>query len=237
LFIETSLRCFLYYRGCHGRDTQRKQPICRKSLTKFITWCCIEYTSPWTGFKLTTLVVISTDCTGRGKSNYHTITATTSLLVRSPYTGAGGRFDWFGFVVFNATFNNISTISWLSVLLVEETGVPEKTTDLLQVTDNYLCNQCLSPLMLWVWIVHRRGVLDTSLCDKSLSVTCNRSVVFSGTPVSSTNKTELHDIAEILLKVALNTLTHCHFLFYFQYFYLFFCFNILQWLIRRFYND
>ena len=26
--------------------------------------------------------------------------------------------------MFNATFNNISVISWLSVLLVEETGVP-----------------------------------------------------------------------------------------------------------------
>jgi hypothetical protein len=28
------------------------------------------------------------------------------------------------FLVFNATFNNISAISWLSVLMVEETGVP-----------------------------------------------------------------------------------------------------------------
>ena len=28
------------------------------------------------------------------------------------------------FQVFNATFNNISVISWRSVLLVEETGVP-----------------------------------------------------------------------------------------------------------------
>jgi len=27
-------------------------------------------------------------------------------------------------VVFNATFNNISVISWRSVLLVENTGVP-----------------------------------------------------------------------------------------------------------------
>jgi hypothetical protein len=27
-------------------------------------------------------------------------------------------------MVFNATFNNILVISWLSVLLVEETGVP-----------------------------------------------------------------------------------------------------------------
>jgi len=28
--------------------------------------------------------------------------------------------------VFNATFNNISVISWQSVLLVEETGVPQE---------------------------------------------------------------------------------------------------------------
>ena len=36
---------------------------------------------------------------------------------------------WFGFMVFNATFNNISAISWQSVLLVEE------TTNLPQVTE------------------------------------------------------------------------------------------------------
>ena len=41
----------------------------------------------------------------------------------------------FGFMVFNATFNNISVISWRSVLSVEETGVPEKTTYLSQVSD------------------------------------------------------------------------------------------------------
>jgi hypothetical protein len=29
-------------------------------------------------------------------------------------------------MVFNATFNNISVISWRLVLLVEETGVPEE---------------------------------------------------------------------------------------------------------------
>jgi hypothetical protein len=38
-------------------------------------------------------------------------------------------------MVFNVTFNNISVISWRSVLLVEETGVPGETTDLPQVTD------------------------------------------------------------------------------------------------------
>ena len=53
---------------------------CRKSLTNFITLCCIEYTSPQTGFELTTLVVIGTDCTGSCKSNYHMITAMTPLV-------------------------------------------------------------------------------------------------------------------------------------------------------------
>jgi hypothetical protein len=36
------------------------------------------------------------------------------------------------FMVFNATFNNISVILWLSVSLVK---YPEKTADLPQVTD------------------------------------------------------------------------------------------------------
>jgi hypothetical protein len=38
-------------------------------------------------------------------------------------------------MVFNATFNNISVILWQSVLLVVDIGYPEKTNDLLQVTD------------------------------------------------------------------------------------------------------
>ena len=38
-------------------------------------------------------------------------------------------------MVFNATFNDITFISWRSVLLVEETEYPKKTTDLPHVTD------------------------------------------------------------------------------------------------------
>jgi len=34
----------------------------------------------WVGFELTTLVVIGTDCTGSCKSNYHTITTTTTPI-------------------------------------------------------------------------------------------------------------------------------------------------------------
>ena len=42
---------------------------------------------------------------------------------------------------------------------------------------------------------------------KFVSVTWDRSVVFSWSSVFSTNKTDRHDIAEILLKVTLNTIT------------------------------
>jgi hypothetical protein len=38
-------------------------------------------------------------------------------------------------MVLNATFTNISVISWQSVLLVEETEYSEITTNLQQVTD------------------------------------------------------------------------------------------------------
>ena len=46
-------------------------------------------------------------------------------------------------LVFNATFNNITFISWRSVLLLEETGVPEKNTDLPQVTDKLITKCCI----------------------------------------------------------------------------------------------
>jgi hypothetical protein len=41
-------------------------------------------------------------------------------------------------MVFNATFYNISVISWWSVLLLEETGVPEENHDRSQVTDKLI---------------------------------------------------------------------------------------------------
>jgi hypothetical protein len=86
-------------------------------------------------------------------------------------------------LVFNTTFNNISVISWQSVLV----GIY-----------NYLCNQSLLPLVL------RRCVLDT-LSDKVCQWLVTDRWFSSGILVSSTNKTDCHDITEILLKVVLNT--------------------------------
>jgi hypothetical protein len=72
---------------------------------------------------------------------------------------------------------------------------------------NYLCNQCLSPLKLWVRIPLMRGVLDATLCYKVCQWIATGRWFSPGTPVPSTNKTDRLDRTEILLKVALSTIT------------------------------
>ena len=47
------------------------------------------YTSPWTGFELTILVVIGTDCSGICKCNYYMITTTMVNVYKRGYIGAG----------------------------------------------------------------------------------------------------------------------------------------------------
>jgi hypothetical protein len=60
---------------------------------------------------------------------------------------------------------------------------------------------CLSPLTLRVRTLLRWGVLDTTFCDKFCQWLATG---WWFSPVSSTNKTDRHDIFEILLKVTLN---------------------------------
>ena len=64
----------------------------------------------------------------------------------------------------------------------------------------------LSPLTLWVRILLKLGVLDTTLCDKVYQWLVAGRWFSPGTPVSSTNKTDRRDITEILLKVVLNNI-------------------------------
>ena len=67
---------------------------------------------------------------------------------------------------------------------------------------NYLCNQCLSPLMLWVRISIRARC--TTLCEKVCHWLATGRWFSPGPSISSIIKTDRHDITEILLKVALN---------------------------------
>ena len=74
---------------------------------------------------------------------------------------------------------------------------------------NYLCNQCLSPLVLWIWIsiVAR----CTTLCDKVCQWLVTGQWFSPGPPVSSTIKTNCHHIAEIKHHQT-NKQLHVHFI-------------------------
>ena len=71
----------------------------------------------------------------------------------------------------------------------------------------YLCNHCLSPRMLWVRTQLKQGLLDTTLCNNVCQWLAAGWWFSSDTLVSPTNKPDRYNIAEILLKVALNTKT------------------------------
>jgi hypothetical protein len=112
------------------------------------------------GFVLTTSVVISTDCTGSCKSNYHTI-----------MTMADPKWTFIFFKGLNIT----------------------STWQLLSQFDKFWYNvfERVNKSRWW------RGVLDTTLCDKVCQWPATDQWFSLGTPVSSTNKTDCHDIAEI----------------------------------------
>jgi hypothetical protein len=59
---------------------------------------------------------------------------------------------------------------------------------------NYLCNQYLSSITLYVRIPLRRGVLNTTLCDKVCQWLAADRWFSPGTPISTTNKTDRHNI-------------------------------------------
>ena len=71
---------------------------------------------------------------------------------------------------------------------------------------NYLWNQYQSPLTLWARTPLKRGAIDTTLCNKICQWLVTGRLYSPGTPVSSTNIPARHDIAEQLLKVALDNI-------------------------------
>jgi hypothetical protein len=159
------------------------------------------YTLPWARFELTASVVIGTDCIGSCKSNYSTIMATSA------------PDDTWG--LNNTHCHRISTFQFFSTILQLYRS---------SWIYNYLCNQCLSPLMLWVQISLKARC---TTCDKICPQTFNSSFRYkddvmslnnswfcdylhiiypiklevNDTTDSATNKVDCYDISEILLNV------------------------------------
>jgi len=116
----------------HHPMTSRENHRLTASHWQTLSQCCIEYTSQWTRFKLTTLVVIGTDCTGSWKSNYRTITTTTPhpqklqiwLNPNCKYSDSELLIDW----LINWVLAPLSAVFQLYLvdqfLVVEEAGVP-----------------------------------------------------------------------------------------------------------------
>jgi hypothetical protein len=57
--------------------------------------------------------------------------------------------------VFNATFSNISAISWRPVLVVKEAGIPGETTDHGQVTGKLY--DLLLPVECTLFVIYKAG--------------------------------------------------------------------------------
>ena len=62
----------------------------------------------------------------KDKSKYKTVRFNNHMLSLLSNVDLRSLLLGVGFMVFNATFNNISVVSWSSVLLVGETGVPRE---------------------------------------------------------------------------------------------------------------
>ena len=68
------------------------------------------------------------------------------------------------------------------------------------------CSLCIKQQSIGGFF-HKSSVLNTALCYKVCQWLATGRWFSSGNPVSSPNKTDHHDITEILLRVALNTIT------------------------------
>jgi hypothetical protein len=133
-------------------------------------------------------------------------------------------------MVFSATFNNISVTLWQSVLLVEETRVSGKkppTGHKCILTKESSRHNPGPVVVMLIWYldlqipiqsvpittkvmslnpVHGEAYMLQHYVIKFVSDLWPVGGFFPDTLVSSTNKTDCHNVTEILLKVALNTI-------------------------------
>ena len=110
----------------------------------------------------------------------------------------------------------IGRITYLSLLSVKYNCFPFFEVSGINIGLNSSVQWCLVFIHIYIAYHHLncefesrswQDVLDTTLCDKVCLLLAAGRWFSPGTPVSFTNKTDRHDITEILLQVTLNTIT------------------------------
>ena len=87
-------------------ETRVPGEIHRPVSSPWQTWSHnVVSSTPWTGFELTTSMVLCTDCTGSCKSNYHTITTTTVMPIDPQYASSTSICYWFPVDPLNYPYN------------------------------------------------------------------------------------------------------------------------------------
>jgi hypothetical protein len=106
---------------------------------------------------------------------YFTHLFTNLFLKKSPYCSIS-KYNMLFSLVFLQSFNNIIICFMCSLFLPG----PSWSWSYGSLIYNFLCNQCLSPLKLWVRSPFMARCTPYNIMWKRLSVTCDRSVVFFG---------------------------------------------------------
>jgi hypothetical protein len=132
------------------------------------------------------------------------------------------NFSEFGNFVITLIYSlrNMWTIKYTKTIWYWGTNINESSlypTCIIQsLTDNWIINYKIVLPYACMHIFQRKKLfpaqarytrIDTTLCDKVCQWLATGRWFSLDTPVSSTNKTDSHDITEIWLKVALNTIT------------------------------
>ena len=73
-------------------------------------------------------------------------------------------FILIGFIVFNATFSNISAISWRPVLVVEEAGVPGENHRPWASNSTYKLYHLRLRVECTLFVIHKAGREPTPYC-------------------------------------------------------------------------
>ena len=165
---------------------------------------------PGTGFELTTIVAIDIDCTGSCKSNYQTITTTMAHFILANDTSAKWKVKQFGCIKIYILINLIKIRLYINRFLSDSFFSRARVAQWARLLDYLATHRSLSPIRRGFasrFVNYKKGWTRLAAASDKVYQLFVHSRWFSPRiPASSTTKTGRHDIAEMLLNMALNTI-------------------------------